>query len=158
MRISIQQHDFDVSAEFAALRANNARIGALVSFVGLVRDFSGDEQIENMTLEHYPGMSEKALSVILKQAHERWNLDASRVIHRVGSLLPHEQIVFVATASAHRGEAFAAAEFIIDYLKTCAPFWKKEQTRHGTAWLETKSTDLQRATRWNLTSSGETLL
>lgn len=148
MSVSIQQHDFDVAAEFAALRANHAQIGALVSFVGLVRDFSGDGEVEKLTLEHYPGMSEKALTGILEQAHARWNLIASRVIHRVGELLPHEQIVFVATASAHRSEAFAAAEFIIDCLKTSAPFWKKEQTRQGTAWLETKESDLQRAARW----------
>ena len=153
MRISIQQHDFDVAAEFAALRANHTQIGALVSFVGLVRDFSGDERIEKLTLEHYPGMSEKALSAILDQAHARWGLIGSRVIHRVGVLLPHEQIVFVATASAHRSAAFAACEFIIDYLKTDAPFWKKEHTPHGATWLETKMTDVNRAARWQ--PSGE---
>ena len=155
MRISIQQQDFDVTAEYAALRANNARIGALVSFVGLVRDFSGDQQIESLTLEHYPGMSEKALAFILRQAHKRWNLYASRVIHRVGTLLPHEQIVFVATASAHRSEAFAATEFIIDYLKTDAPFWKKEHTGQGDAWLESKAADVQRAARWENYSLGK---
>ena len=153
MRISIQQHDFDVAAEFSALRANYPQIGALVSFVGLVRDFSGDEQIEKLTLEHYPGMSEKALAGILEQAHARWGLIASRVIHRVGTLLPNEQIVFVATAATHRAVAFAACEFIIDYLKTDAPFWKKEHTPHGATWLETKTIDVNRAARWQ--SSGE---
>ena len=155
MSISIQQHDFDVSTELKALRVANKNVGALVSFVGLVRDFNGDDPIENLTLEHYPGMSEKALADILDLAHTRWNLIASRVIHRIGTLLPSEQIVFVATAAAHRSEAFAAAEFIMDYLKTDAPFWKKEQTRHGAVWLETKDTDTARATRWQTLDLGE---
>ena len=155
MSISIQQNDFDAAAELAALRADNTGIGALVSFTGLVRDFSGDEHIEKLTLEHYPGMSEKSLTAILDQAHARWNLIASRVIHRVGVLLPNEQIVFVATAATHRSDAFAATEFIMDYLKTSAPFWKKEHTRHGAAWLETKATDLDRSARWKTQSIGE---
>lgn len=155
MSLSIQQHDFDVSTELNALRAANKNVGALVSFVGLVRDFNGDDSIENLTLEHYPGMSEKALSNILDQAHTRWNLIASRVIHRIGTLLPNEQIVFVATAAAHRSEAFSAAEFIMDYLKTDAPFWKKEQTRHGSSWLEMKTTDTERAARWKIQDPGE---
>ena len=160
IRISIQQHDFDVCAEFAALRAykdriENDAIGALVSFVGLVRDFSADQKIEKLTLEHYPGMSEKALSNILDEAHARWGLIASRVIHRVGVLRPSEQIVFVAAAAAHRAPAFAATEFIIDYLKTSAPFWKKEHTPHNAEWLETKATDVQRSARWQ-TFPGET--
>ena len=153
MSISIQQLDFDVSTELNALRASNKNVGALVSFVGLVRDFNGDDPIESLTLEHYPGMSEKALAGILEQAHARWGLIASRVIHRVGTLLPSEQIVFVATAATHRAVAFAACEFIIDYLKTDAPFWKKEHTPHGAEWLETKMTDVDRAMRWQ--SSGE---
>ena len=155
MRISIQQHDFDVAAEFAALRARHTQIGALVSFVGLVRDFSGGEQIEKLTLEHYSGMTEKALAGILEEAHARWGLIASRVIHRVGVLRPSEQIVFVAAAAAHRAPAFAATEFIIDYLKTSAPFWKKEYTPHNAEWLETKATDVQRSARWQ-TFPGET--
>ena len=126
-----------------------------MSFVGLVRDFSADQKIEKLTLEHYPGMSENALSNILDQAHARWNLIASRVIHRVGELLPHEQIVFVATASAHRSEAFAATEFIIDYLKTSAPFWKKEHTPQGVTWLETKPADVKRAAHWENDVRGE---
>lgn len=155
MSISIQEHDFDVGAELATLRADNTGIGALVSFTGLVRDSSGDDPIEKLTLEHYPGMSEKALVVIIDQAHSRWNLIASRVIHRIGELLPNEQIVFVATAAAHRSEAFAAAEFIMDYLKADAPFWKKEQTGHGASWLETKATDTERAARWKTSPTGE---
>lgn len=155
MSISIQEHDFDVGAELATLRADNTGIGALVSFTGLVRDFSGDDPIEKLTLEHYPGMSEKALVAIIDQAHSRWNLIASRVIHRIGELLPNEQIVFVATAAAHRSDAFDAAEFIMDYLKTSAPFWKKEHTYHGAAWLETKAADLERAARWKASPTGE---
>jgi molybdopterin synthase catalytic subunit len=148
MSVSIQTKDFDLAAELAALRASRAGVGALVSFVGLVRDFSGDEKIENIQLEHYPGMSEKALEKIIAEANARWDLLGVRVIHRVGKLLPNEQIVLVATASAHRADAFAASEFIIDYLKTAAPFWKREQTPQGTAWLDTKETDIQRMARW----------
>jgi molybdopterin synthase catalytic subunit len=148
MFISIQTADFDLAAELAALRTRSAGVGALVSFVGLVRDFSGDEKIENIFLEHYPGMCEKALEQIIAEANARWQLLGVRVIHRVGELKPNEQIVLVATASAHRADAFAACEFIIDYLKTAAPFWKREQTLQGTAWLNTKDTDVQRMARW----------
>ena len=148
MRALIQQQDFDLAAELASLRAGNTGIGALVSFVGLVRDFSGDAPIENITLEHYPGMSEKALDNIIGEASARWHLLGARVIHRVGKLLPGDQIVLVATAAAHRGEAFAACEFIIDYLKTDAPFWKREQTRNGAQWLETRDSDSKRTQRW----------
>lgn len=149
MSALIQHQDFDLAAELTALRARNNGIGALVSFVGLVRDFSGDAQIENITLEHYPGMSEKALNQIISEASARWHLLGVRVIHRVGTLLPGDQIVLVATAAAHRGEAFAACEFIIDYLKTDAPFWKREQTGDGAQWLETRDSDTQRAQRWH---------
>lgn len=148
MRISIQENDFDVGEELALLRANTAKVGALVSFVGLVRDFSEDQQIENIFLEHYPGMTEKSLQKIIDEATTRWNLMGVRVIHRVGQLAPGEQIVLVATAAPHRAEAFAACEFIIDYLKTTAPFWKREQTRTGTHWLETRDSDEQRTARW----------
>jgi molybdopterin synthase catalytic subunit len=149
MSISIQTGDFDLAAELAALRARSQGAGALVSFVGLVRDFSGNEKVENIHLEHYPGMSEKALGKITAEANARWRLLGVRVIHRIGTLLPNEQIVLVATASAHRSDAFAACEFIIDYLKTAAPFWKREQTAHGTHWLETKKSDVQRMERWH---------
>ena len=149
MRALIQQQDFDLAAELASLRADNTSIGALVSFVGLVRDFSGDAPIENITLEHYPGMSEKALDNIIGKASARWRLLGARVIHRVGKLLPGDQIVLVATVAAHRGEAFAACEFIIDYLKTDAPFWKREQTRDDAHWLGTRDSDTRRAQRWH---------
>ena len=148
MTVSIQTADFDLGAELAALRVASAEVGAVVSFVGLVRDFGGGAKIEHIYLEHYPGMSEKALQEIIAQAKARWNLLGVRVIHRVGQLLPNDQIVLVATASAHRADAFAACEFIIDYLKTSAPFWKKEQTVQGAHWLETKDTDVQRSARW----------
>ncbi len=148
MSISIQTADFDLAAELAALRAGSAGAGALVSFVGLVRDFADDGKVQNIHLEHYPGMSEKALANIIAEANVRWRLLDVRVIHRVGTLLPNEQIVLVATASAHRADAFAACEFIMDYLKTSAPFWKKEQTAHGARWLDTKKSDVQRAQRW----------
>lgn len=154
MSISIQTADFDLAAELNALRTR-AEIGALVSFVGLVRDFSEGARIENIYLEHYPGMSEKALAQIVDEAGRRWQLLGARVIHRVGELHPHDQIVLVATASSHRAEAFAACEFIIDYLKTSAPFWKKEQTERGGRWLDTKESDLQRSERWNLQETGK---
>ncbi|TXT26132.1 MAG: molybdopterin synthase catalytic subunit [Gallionellaceae bacterium] len=148
MSISIQESDFDVAAEMAALRHSSAKIGALVSFVGLVRDFSNEGRIENIFLEHYSGMTEKALGKIIGEAAARWNLLGSRVIHRIGPLQPNEQIVLVATAAAHRREAFASCEFIIDYLKTAAPFWKREQTDRGGTWLETRDSDLQRMDHW----------
>ena len=148
MSVSVQENDFDLAAELAALRASSTKIGALVSFVGLVRDFSRDEKIENIFLEHYPGMTEKALDKIIHEAEVRWNLLGTRVIHRIGLLRPNEQIVLVATAAVHRGEAFASCEFIIDYLKTAAPFWKKEQTSTSAQWLETRETDMQRSARW----------
>ena len=147
MSVSIQTEDFDLAAELSALRAGNAKAGALVSFVGLVRDFSGAGKVENIYLEHYPGMCEKALDKIIAEANERWRLLGVRVIHRVGKLLPNEQIVLVATASEHRADAFTSCEFIIDYLKTAAPFWKREQTPHGTEWLDTKDSDVQRMGR-----------
>ena len=148
MSVSIQTGDFDLATELAALRTASKQVGALVGFVGLVRDFSGNSDIESIYLEHYPGMSEKALQKIIDEAATRWHLLGTRVIHRVGQLLPSEQIVLVATAAEHRGDAFAACEFIIDYLKTAAPFWKKEQTPDGGRWLETRDTDTQRSVRW----------
>lgn len=154
MSVSIQTADFDLAAELAALRTERAQVGALVSFVGLVRDFSEDANIVNIYLEHYPGMSEKALEQIIDEASRRWQLLGVRVIHRVGELHPNDQIVLVATASSHRADAFAACEFIIDYLKTSAPFWKKEQTERGSRWLETRESDLQRSARWG--HQGET--
>ena len=123
MSIRIQENDFDVSAEIAALRKGDPRVGAVVTFVGTVRDINDGSQVKGLTLEHYPGMTEKALQEILDQAKARWDIYQTLVIHRVGRLLPEEQIVLVVVTSAHRGEAFAACEFIMDYLKTAAPFW-----------------------------------
>ena len=156
MSTSIQENDFDLAAELADLRAGSAKAGALVSFVGLVRDFSNDGKIENIFLEYYPGMTEKALHKIIQEATARWNLLGVRVIHRVGALLPNDQIVLVATTAQHRGEAFAGCEFIIDYLKTAAPFWKKEQTGKGTKWLETRDSDVQRMEHWRSQAEGKT--
>jgi molybdopterin synthase catalytic subunit len=144
MEVGIQQADFDVGAEVAALSAGDAGAGAVASFVGLVR--GGD--ILAMTLEHYPGMTEQALADIVAQARERWQCRNVRVIHRVGRLLPGERIVFVGVASAHRHDAFAACEFIMDYLKTQAPFWKKEETAAGGRWVDARASDERAADRW----------
>ncbi len=149
MGVSIQTDDFNIAAELDALRQSSAQAGALVSFVGLVRDFSEAGKVTSIFLEHYPGMSEKALRAIIADAASRWSLLGVRVIHRVGELRPNDQIVLVAAASAHRADAFAACEFIMDYLKTSAPFWKREQTEQGAKWLDTKESDVQRAQRWN---------
>ncbi|WIM06042.1 MAG: molybdopterin synthase catalytic subunit MoaE [Candidatus Nitricoxidivorans perseverans] len=143
--VSIQEADFDAGAEIAALTAGDLSAGAVASFVGLVR---GGE-VASMTLEHYPGMTEKALSEIVAEAKSRWRLLAVRVIHRVGRLLPGDRIVFVAVSSSHRHEAFAACEFIMDYLKTRAPFWKKEETDGGGRWVDARESDDAAADRWD---------
>lgn len=148
MKISVQIADFDVNAELKALRENNQNIGAVVSFVGLVRELSHEKQLSAMTLEHYPEMTEKALTDIATQAIERWQLNDVTIIHRVGRLLPQAQIVFVATASAHRADAFTACEFVMDYLKTSAPFWKKEHTQTGEQWVEARESDDIAKKRW----------
>lgn len=148
MLIKIQESDFDVSAEIAALRKGDPRVGAVVTFLGTVRDMNDGSQVEGMTLEHYPGMTEKALQEILDQAKARWDIYQILVIHRVGPLLPEEQIVLVVVTSAHRGEAFAACEFIMDYLKTAAPFWKKEDTPEGARWVDARVTDDAAMARW----------
>jgi molybdopterin synthase catalytic subunit len=147
-RVSVQEADFDVGAEIAALTANDPRAGAVASFIGLVRDVNDGDGVSEMTLEHYPGMTEKALLKIIEQALERWDLYRVRVIHRVGRLLPCDRIVFVGVSSAHRGEAFAACEFIMDYLKTQAPFWKREVTPSGARWVDARETDDSAASRW----------
>lgn len=147
-QVSVQPDDFDVSAELAALRAQDPRIGAVVSFVGTVRDMNDGASVSEMELEHYPGMTEQALAKIVEQANARWPLFGARVIHRVGPLKPLEQIVLVACASAHRGEAFDACEFIIDYLKTEAPFWKKEQTPDGARWVDARESDDSARAKW----------
>jgi len=146
--IKIQENDFDLSAEIAALRKGEPRVGAVVSFLGTVRDMNDGSQVKGMTLEHYPGMTEKALEEILDQAKSRWDIHNTLVIHRVGSLMPEDQIVLVAVTSAHRGEAFAACEFIMDYLKTAAPFWKKEDTPEGARWVDARVTDEAAMARW----------
>lgn len=148
MSVQIQHEDFDLNAEVAALRAASNNVGAIVSFVGLVRDMSPDGEVESIFLEYYPGMCEKQLGKIIAEATERWQLIGTRVIHRIGLLHPNEQIVLVAAAASHRGEAFKGCEFIIDYLKTAAPFWKKEIKPDGDVWLETKESDKQRMEHW----------
>lgn len=146
--IRVQRDDFDLGAELAALTAGNPRIGGLCSFVGLVRDMAGGEQIGAMTLEHYPGMTEKMLERIEAEAKERWPLEASLIIHRYGRLEPGEQIVLVATASPHREAAFEACHFLIDWLKTQAPFWKLEDKESGAEWVEARDSDDKAAQRW----------
>ena len=140
MRISVQREDFDAGAEMRAL-SRDPKVGAVASFVGVVREVG-------MTLEHYPGMTEKALAGIVEEAKGRWQVLDCTVIHRIGELAPTDQIVLVAVASAHRGDAFAACEFIMDYLKTRAPLWKKEQRAEGARWVEAKDADDKAAERW----------
>jgi molybdopterin synthase catalytic subunit len=148
MTVRIQTEDFDAGAEMAAMRKGNPAIGALASFVGVVRDVNEGDAVAEMTLEHYPGMTEKSIEEILGQARGRWNVIEALVVHRVGLLKPTDQIVLVIVASAHRGDAFAACEFIMDYLKTRAPFWKKERTAEGSRWVEARATDDLAAERW----------
>ncbi|MGD9786475.1 MAG: molybdopterin synthase catalytic subunit MoaE [Sulfuricellaceae bacterium] len=148
MAVRVQEADFDFGAEIAAFRADNPKIGAVASFLGLVRDVNDEAAVREMTLEHYPGMTEKALEEIVAEAKGRWDIFDALVIHRVGPLRPCDQIVLVAVSSAHRGEAFAACEFIMDYLKTRAPFWKKEETPAGGRWVDARETDDKAALRW----------
>ncbi len=146
--IRVQAEDFDVGAELAALGRGNNKIGAITSFVGLVRDLSDGAAIAAMTLEHYPGMTEQALRDIEAEARKRWQLEDVLIVHRYGKLEPGDRIVLVAVASSHRGMAFEACHFLIDWLKTKAPFWKLEATPHGERWVEAKSDDDQAAERW----------
>ena len=151
LRVRVQEADFDPGAEIAALSAGRDDVGAVASFVGLVRaDTSAGAagSVSAMTLEHYPGMTEKALEAIADEATRRWSLLGVQVIHRFGRLLPGERIVFVGVASSHRGDAFAACEFIMDYLKTRAPFWKKEDTPEGGRWVDAREADDSAAERW----------
>ena len=145
--IRIQTEDFDAGAEIAKLRAGNPKVGAIASFVGVCRDVNDGESVASMTLEHYPGMTEKALAKIVDEAIARWRIIDVTVVHRVGSLKPTDQIVLVVVSSGHRGDAFAACEFLMDYLKTRAPFWKKEQTSEGARWVEARSSDDEAAAR-----------
>jgi molybdopterin synthase catalytic subunit len=146
--VRVQAGDFDLGLEVARLRAGDARVGGVVSFVGTVRDMNDGASVAAMELEHYAGMTERALQDIVEQACARWPLFGALVIHRVGPLLPRDQIVLVAVSAAHRGEAFAACEFIIDYLKTDAPFWKKEQTPEGARWVDARVTDDSARAKW----------
>ena len=148
MTVSVQVEDFDVGAQLNKLRLASPNIGALVSFVGQVRDINDGDSISTLTLEHYPGMTESALQAIESEAKLRWDILDSLIIHRVGTLKPLDQIVLVAIVSAHRGEAFKACEFIMDYLKTQAPFWKKEATKQGERWVEAKLSDDLALKQW----------
>jgi molybdopterin synthase catalytic subunit len=148
MTVRIQTQDFDTGFEISQLRNARKDTGAVVSFIGQVRDLNEGDAVSQLTLEHYPGMTEKALEAIVNQAQSRWDIFDALVIHRVGTLQPMDQIVLVAVTSAHRGEAFKACEFIMDYLKTEAPFWKKEVTNQGERWIDAKLTDDDARERW----------
>jgi molybdopterin synthase catalytic subunit len=151
--VRVQTHDFDLAAEIAALRAaqgdKRRQIGAIASFIGTVRDVNDGSSVSTLTLEHYPGMTERALDAIVTQAKERWDIFDALVVHRVGTMQPEDNIVLVVTLGAHRGEAFAACEFIMDYLKTQAPFWKKEATPQGARWVEARASDDAARERWS---------
>lgn len=148
MSVRIQQGPFEAGLEMEALRGNDARVGALVSFTGYVREFNGESAITRMTLEHYPGMTEKALERLEAEARRRWDLLDIAIIHRVGTLEPGDPIVLVCVSSAHRGEAFQACEFLMDALKTQAPFWKKETTPEGARWVDARQSDDEAVARW----------
>ncbi len=154
-RVRIQAEDFDLSAEVAALRAQDPRVGAICTFLGTVRDRTAGTpgSISSMELEHYPGMTEKAIEAMIDQAMQRFDIYGARVIHRVGLLQPLDQIVLVAVTSAHRGLSFQACEFLIDYLKTQAPFWKKEQTAEGARWVDARVSDDAALARWGIAAS-----
>ncbi len=146
--VRVQAQDFDVGAEIHALRMGNSAVGAVASFMGCVRDMNNGDSVGLMYLEHYPGMTERELEKIAAQAHARWDIFDTLIIHRVGELKPLDQIVFVAVTSAHRGDAFAACEFIMDFLKTKAPFWKREATPLGERWVDARASDDAAAERW----------
>jgi molybdopterin synthase catalytic subunit len=146
--VRVQTEDFDAGAEIARLRAGNPRVGAVACFVGVVRDLNDGETVAGMVLEHYPGMTERSIEGIIAEARARWDILDALVIHRIGELRPTDQIVLVVVTSAHRGEAFAACEFLMDYLKTQAPFWKKERIGSGSRWVEARSSDDEAAARW----------
>jgi len=148
--VTIQTHDFDLSTEIAALRAGDLRVGAVCAFVGTVRDRNDGLSVSTLELEHYPGMTEKAIEAMVAEAHRRFDIYGARVIHRVGRLEPEAQIVLVAVTSAHRGESFQACEFLMDYLKTQAPFWKKEDTPEGARWVDARVSDDVALARWGI--------
>ena len=149
-RVFIQTADFDLAKEVAALRANDKRVGAVCSFVGTVRDRNDGDAVASMELEHYPGMTEKSIEAMIDEAHRRFDILGARVIHRVGLLQPLDQIMMVAVISAHRGQSFQACEFLMDYLKTQAPFWKKEQTPEGARWVDARVDDDAALARWGI--------
>jgi molybdopterin synthase catalytic subunit len=149
-RVSIQTEDFDLAAEVAALRQGDGRVGAVCSFVGTVRDRNEGQSVSTMELEHYPGMTEKSIEAMIDAAHRRFDILGARVIHRVGLLHPLDQIVLVVVSSAHRGESFQACEFLMDYLKTQAPFWKKEQTSEGARWVDARVSDDAALAKWGI--------
>ena len=161
-RVSIQTEDFDLSAEVARLRAEDGGVGAVVSFVGTVRDRHASPQgaatseVKRMELEHYPGMTEAAIEQMIDETHRRFDIRRARVVHRVGPLEPMEQIVLVAVSSAHRGQAFSACEFLMDYLKTQAPFWKKEHTPQGAQWVDARVIDDEALARWGIVANNAT--
>ena len=149
-RVTVQTADFDLGAEVAALRAGDAGVGAVAAFVGTVRDRNDGLGVSAMELEHYPGMTERAIEAMIDEACKRFEIRGARVIHRVGLLQPQDQIMMVAVTSAHRGQAFLACEFLMDYLKTQAPFWKKEQTPEGARWVDARSSDDAAIARWGI--------
>ncbi|MDP3618925.1 MAG: molybdenum cofactor biosynthesis protein MoaE [Ramlibacter sp.] len=152
-RVSIQTDDFNLADEVAVLRAGDKRVGAVCSFIGTVRDRNDGDSVSSMELEHYPGMTEQAIETMIDEAHRRFSIFGARVIHRVGLLAPLDQIVLVAVTSAHRGESFRACEFLMDYLKTQAPFWKKEQTPGGARWVDARVADDAALARWGIAST-----
>jgi len=151
-RVTVQVADFDLGREVAALRGGDAGVGAVAAFVGTVRDRNDGQGVSSMELEHYPGMTERAIEAMIDEAQRRFDIRGARVIHRVGVLQPEDQIMMVAVTSAHRGEAFQACEFLMDYLKTQAPFWKKEQTPEGARWVDARSSDDAAIARWGITA------
>jgi molybdopterin synthase catalytic subunit len=155
LRVSIQAEDFNLAEEIAVLRAQDPGVGAVCSFLGTVRDRTAGTPgtISSMELEHYPGMTEKSIEAMIDQAHQRFDIFGARIIHRIGLLQPLDQIVLVAVTSAHRGESFAACEFLMDYLKTQAPFWKKEQTPEGARWVDARVSDDAALAKWGITAS-----
>jgi len=152
MTVHVQQELFDVGHETQKLRGNDTRVGALVSFVGLVRDLNEGHDVSQMTLEHYPGMTEKALATLESEARQRWDILDALIIHRVGTLLPGDPIVLVAVTSAHRADAFDACQFLMDALKTQAPFWKKEHTPAGERWVDARESDDEALARWKISN------
>ena len=152
-RVSIQTEDFDLGFEVEKLRSSDTRVGAVCSFIGTVRDRNDGLSVRSMELEHYPGMTEKAIEAMIDEALKRFNIFAARVVHRVGLLQPLDQVVMVAVTSAHRGESFKACEFLMDYLKTQAPFWKKEQTPEGARWVDARVTDDAALAKWGVKAS-----